>query len=87
MNVLKYENLVDVALVGHSYAGLVVTVVVDRVPERISHLVYLDGMIPRADERTALFDLGSPEYREMIEADATEQGNGWQWPMSEEPAG
>jgi pimeloyl-ACP methyl ester carboxylesterase len=40
------EDLTEVVLVGHSYAGLVITAVADRVPERIAQLVYLDAMVP-----------------------------------------
>lgn len=45
-NVLKYEDLKDVVLVGHSYSGLVVTGVADRSPERVQRIVYLDSQIP-----------------------------------------
>jgi pimeloyl-ACP methyl ester carboxylesterase len=44
------EDLTDVVLVGHSYAGLVITSVVNEVPERIAHLVYLDAMVPEHGE-------------------------------------
>jgi len=44
-NVIKYEGLSEVILVGHSYAGLVVTGVADRRPDQISKLVYLDSQI------------------------------------------
>jgi len=46
VNVLKYEELREVILVGHSYGGMVITGVADRVPERISQLVYFDGHVP-----------------------------------------
>jgi len=46
VNVLFYEDLTDVILVGHSYGGMVITGVPDKVPERIKHLVYLDAMVP-----------------------------------------
>src|SRR6187549_2667385 len=36
------EDLTDVVLVGHSYAGLVISSTANRVPDRIAHLVYLD---------------------------------------------
>jgi len=36
----------DVVLVGHSYAGSVVTGVADRLPTRIAALVYLDAFLP-----------------------------------------
>src|SRR5579864_6960902 len=45
-NALFYEDLTDVILVGHSYGGMVVTGVADRMPERIKHLVFLDAFVP-----------------------------------------
>lgn len=43
---LEENNLTDVILVGHSYAGMVITGVADRVPSRIKHIVYLDAVHP-----------------------------------------
>lgn len=40
----------NVVLVGHSYGELVITSVVNEVPERIKHLVYLDAMVPEDGE-------------------------------------
>jgi pimeloyl-ACP methyl ester carboxylesterase len=45
-NAMYYEDLTDVVLVGHSYGGMVVTGVAERMPERIKHLVYLDAFLP-----------------------------------------
>jgi pimeloyl-ACP methyl ester carboxylesterase len=55
-NAIWYEDLSDVILVGHSYGGMVVTGVADRMPERIQHLVYLDAFLP-ADGQS-LYDMG-----------------------------
>jgi len=33
-------------LVGHSYGGMVITGVVDRIPDRIKRVVYLDALLP-----------------------------------------
>lgn len=64
VNVIEFEDLQDVVLVGHSDAGLVVTAVADRIPERISLLTYLDsGPIPDA---TAYLDMQPPAARELI---------------------
>ncbi len=64
-NLIEYENLHDVVLLGHSYAGLVVTGVADRVPDRISRLVYLDtGPMP---DGVTLIDTFPPEIRQCIE--------------------
>ena len=45
-NLIEYEELGDVLLVGHSYAGMVVTGVADRMKDRIGHIVYLDAGVP-----------------------------------------
>jgi pimeloyl-ACP methyl ester carboxylesterase len=47
---LEEKNLHGVILVGHSYGGMVITGVVDQVPERIAHLVYFDTFVPRDGE-------------------------------------
>ena len=56
-NVLRYENLWDVILVAWSYGGIVISGVAERVPERLSHLVYMDAMVLRDGEACVdLFD-------------------------------
>jgi pimeloyl-ACP methyl ester carboxylesterase len=47
VNLILYEDLHDVVLTGHSYGGMVVTGVMDRIPERIRHVVFLDAAVPR----------------------------------------
>lgn len=46
INVLEWEDLKDVILVGHSFGGNAITAAADRVPNRIKHLVYLDALVP-----------------------------------------
>lgn len=46
VNLIEWEELDDVVLCGHSYAGAVVAGVADRLPQRIRSLVYLDAFIP-----------------------------------------
>jgi pimeloyl-ACP methyl ester carboxylesterase len=50
VNVIRFENLQDIILLGHSYGGMVITGVADRLPERIARLVYLDAMLPESGE-------------------------------------
>jgi pimeloyl-ACP methyl ester carboxylesterase len=50
VGLITEEDLTDVVLVGHSYAGLVISAAADRVPDRIAHLVYLDAMVPEDGE-------------------------------------
>src|SRR5215213_2484482 len=54
LGVLEFEDLHDVVLLGHSYGTMVITGVADRAPERIAHLVYLDGVM--AGEGQAALD-------------------------------
>ncbi len=56
--VLRFEDLRDVILVGHSYGGMVITGVADRVPERVGRLVYLDAATPRNGQ--SLVDVAGP---------------------------
>ena len=44
---LEAEDLKDIVLVGHSFGSLIAGLVTDRVPERIGHLVIIDGGIPQ----------------------------------------
>jgi pimeloyl-ACP methyl ester carboxylesterase len=46
VNVLEYEDLHDVILVGHSFAGMIITGVAERVPERLARIVYFDASVP-----------------------------------------
>src|SRR3712207_3108483 len=39
LNVIRYENLSGVVLAGHSYGGMVITAVADKVPDKIAALV------------------------------------------------
>jgi pimeloyl-ACP methyl ester carboxylesterase len=45
VNLIRWEELSDVVLCGHSYGGCVVTGVADRVPDRIRSLIYLDAFV------------------------------------------
>jgi pimeloyl-ACP methyl ester carboxylesterase len=79
VNLVEFEDLHDIVLLGHSYAGLVVTGAADRTPERISELVYLDtGPLP---DGTALIETFPPRARTHIERQVEELGDGWRFPM------
>src|SRR5918999_880296 len=79
VNLIEFEDLRQVVLVGHSYAGLVITGVADRVPERFAQLVYLDtGAFP---DGTVLIDSFPPETKRYVERQVEESGDGWRFPM------
>lgn len=47
VNVIKYEELSDIILLGHSFGGMAITGAADVMPERIRHIVYLDAIVPQ----------------------------------------
>ena len=59
-NLLRFEDLHDVVLVGHSYGGVVATGVADRLHDRVSKLVYVDA--PMGWSHLEIFpDAGNPD--------------------------
>lgn len=67
LNVIESEELSEVILVGHSYGARSITGVVDRIPQRIARLVYLDGGIPM-DGRSRLDATPEPARSQRIES-------------------
>ena len=79
VNIIELEGLRDVVLHGHSYAGIVVTGVAERIRERISQLVYLDsGPTP---DGSSFLDMQPPEIKQHIERQVAELGDGWRLPL------
>jgi pimeloyl-ACP methyl ester carboxylesterase len=68
VNVLEFEDLRNVILVGHSYGGMVITGVSERAADRLRHVVYLDAFVPRHGQ--ALLDLIATPSRETIQQQA-----------------
>jgi pimeloyl-ACP methyl ester carboxylesterase len=78
VNLLTYEDLNDVVLVGHSYAGTVITAAADRAAGRVAQLVYVDsGPLP---DGAAQADFTPPAERERNAALVASQGDGWRLP-------
>lgn len=50
VNAIEMEEMGDVVLAVHSYAGMLGTAVADRMPQRLRHLVYVDAVVPRPGE-------------------------------------
>ena len=49
-NTIEAEELQDVVLAAHSYAGMIGTAIADRMPQRLKHLVYVDAVVPKPGE-------------------------------------
>jgi pimeloyl-ACP methyl ester carboxylesterase len=61
IGVIADEDLSDIVLVGHSYGGMVISGVADRVPEKVASLVYLDAFVPENGQ--SLFSVLPPDRR------------------------
>lgn len=70
VNAIIFEELHDVVLVGHSYGGMVISGVADRMPDRIRRLVYLDAFVPE-DGESVVDIIGSRAQwaRDMMKGD------------------
>jgi pimeloyl-ACP methyl ester carboxylesterase len=62
LNLIKWEELDDFVLCGHSYGGMVVSAVADRVPARVHALVFLDAFVPEHGESIEDLAPVSPEH-------------------------
>ncbi|XXF77202.1 alpha/beta fold hydrolase [Myxococcaceae bacterium GXIMD 01537] len=75
VELLHFDDLRDVILVGHSYAGMVISGVAGQVAERLSRLVYLDAFVPTPGQSG--FDNMSPRIRQSWRNRAAKDGEGW----------
>ena len=78
LNVIEYNDLDDFVLVGHSFAGKVVAAVADRVPDKVSALLFLDAYRP-ANVRTPQGDFSAEGWPTMAD--------GWRIPLTDEILG
>ena len=81
LNVIKYEDLRDIVLIGHSYGGMVATGVADRVRDRVKQLIYIDAFVP--SDGQSLLDLNERD-RQRVEELAS-SGDGWRVPPNPTP--
>src|SRR4051812_28090072 len=81
LNVITYEDLRDIVLVGHSYGGMVATGVADRARDRVAQLIYIDAFVP--GDGQSLFDLNEPGR--VSSQNAAKNGDGWRVPPMAAP--
>ena len=79
VNLLTCENLTEVTLVGHSYAGIVVSGVADRAPGRVARLVFCDSA-PFVDGE-AFLDILPGDAQTALRGTVASTGDGWRLPF------
>lgn len=78
VNLIEFEDLHDVVLAGHSYAGSVVAGVANRIAARLALVAYVDSAPPEDGE--SLLDFNAPEEQEEMRRQVAEEGEGWRLP-------
>jgi pimeloyl-ACP methyl ester carboxylesterase len=71
VNVVRYEDLHDIVLLGYSYGGMVVTGALDHIGTRVRELVYLDAFVPADGDSLATLTGGA------FDTPASEIGAPW----------
>lgn len=74
ITILEKEKISRAILVGHSYGGMVITGVADRVPERVIRLVYVDAFLPESGQ--SAFDLMDPAFVQGLRKREEKRGDG-----------
>lgn len=79
VNLILYEDLTEVTLVGHSYSGIVVSGVADRLGERVTRLVFCDSA-PFVDGE-AYADILPVDAQSGLRQTVARNGDGWRLPF------
>jgi pimeloyl-ACP methyl ester carboxylesterase len=84
LGVLESEQVTDAVLVGHSYAGMVITGAADRAaPGAVSRLVYSDAYVPEHGQ--SCWELTTQAFRELFLEGAAADGYSVQPPPGVDP--
>ena len=75
LNLIRWEELSDIVLCGHSYGGCVISGVADRIPDRIRSLVYRDAFVLE-DGENVLQHVPKEQRDQLLEA-AIKVGESW----------
>ena len=75
VQVIQTEELNDVILVGHSFGGIPITGVADRIPERLAHLVYFDAIVLQSGQNAfSVYPQADADARIAAASKATDAG-------------
>jgi pimeloyl-ACP methyl ester carboxylesterase len=65
-NLIRWEDLSGVVLVGHSYGGIIINGVAEQLTDKIGSIVFLDAFMPENGD--VLLEKASPQFQEVIKA-------------------
>jgi pimeloyl-ACP methyl ester carboxylesterase len=75
LGVIRWEELSDIVLCGHSYGGAVISGVTEKAVDKIRSLVFLDAFVPENGQ--SHMDLFPSERAEITRGDAQRNGEGY----------
>ena len=71
VSAIEVEELHDVVLAVHSYAGMIGTAVADRIGKHLKHLVYVDAVIPKPGESWSSTQSAATQQQRLSAAQAS----------------
>ena len=77
LSLFKWEELEDAVLVGHSYGGMVISGVADKIPEKIRNLVFLDAVVPENGKCMADYTFPGDMLLQVLHAVGSVGGGLW----------
>lgn len=83
VNVLEFEDLRDVVVIGHSFGGVVASGVADRSRDRVARVIYVDAFVPENGQ--SLMDLVPAAARDAMRNGVHLAGDGWRVPPRDMP--
>lgn len=78
VNLIEFDDLDSVILIGHSYGGVVISGVADAIPKRIRKLIYLDAHLLNHGEA---YLTRHPDEQAKLTKRANEAGDGYLIPV------
>ncbi|MER8067472.1 alpha/beta hydrolase [Streptomyces sp. NPDC094034] len=84
VDAVEHNDLRDVVLVGHSYAGIPTGQAAELIGDRLARVIFVDSSVPAEGES---FLSGWPDGRAMVEGAIAETGGFWPPPAAPEYAG
>ncbi|MDP3356014.1 MAG: alpha/beta fold hydrolase, partial [Polaromonas sp.] len=71
ISAIEVEELHDVILAVHSYAGMIGTAVADRLGKHLKHLVYVDAVLPKPGESWSSTQSAATQQQRLSAAQTT----------------
>ena len=78
-NYIEFEDLSEIILVAHSFSGMICGALMMHIPERISHAVFIDAIIPEGGR--SFVDIAGEPFRLMLEKHRRTNGSVRPWPL------